>query len=92
MVLDNTVHMITNPPFGTRVSLAFDIDIASYTITPFYFFFSLIYTTGIPTGRVNGGDTFPIILRILTTNTAGSVVATPIYQIRCLFLQSTFTA
>ena len=40
--------MVTNIPlFGTWGTLNFDIDIDSYTITPFYFFFYLFYTTGI---------------------------------------------
>ena len=40
----NTVHKgNSHPLFGTQVRLTFDIVIASYTINPFLFFFSLVY-------------------------------------------------
>ena len=52
LVPDDTVHMVTNyPPFGTQDISTFDIAISSYTITPFYSFFYLFYTTGISKGK-----------------------------------------
>ena len=40
-----------SPQFGTRCSLTLDIAIASYTINPFSFLFSIIYYTGISTSK-----------------------------------------
>ena len=45
-------HKGTNiPPFDTWGILTFDISIDSYKITPFSFFFSLLYATGISVGK-----------------------------------------
>ena len=53
-------HKSTNrPPFGTWGSLNFDIPIASYTITPFSFFFYLFYAINISVGKVTVGALYP---------------------------------
>ena len=44
---------------GTWGSLNFDISIASYTITPFSFFFSLLYATGVSVSKGTLGAMSP---------------------------------
>ena len=60
LVPENTLHKGNNIPLvGTWGSLTFDIAIASYTLTPFSFSFSLFYTTGISEGEVTVGAPSP---------------------------------
>ena len=64
--------MVTNfPLFRTRGILTFYIDIASYTIDHFSFFFYLFYTTCIYEVEGTIGSPFPITLRRLPIDTVG---------------------
>ena len=52
LVTEDTVNLSHNRPwFGTGCILTFDIYIAFYTVTPFSFFFFILYTTGTSAGE-----------------------------------------